>query len=576
MGQDFQQDVNQHNLLLEKAQQAAEGTISFDELMNLIEERQEQLNLLRQNFNDTVSRETEYLRELLRETIQNVDLSFDDYSRVLEEMMACAAEFDNKGVAGFFERLPEAYDILNLTFIGYRNDVLIARGPTTNPGINLLINHILLIKEGQPVENDFFRDVDMEKITAEGSLDMLKQQESNFFNDNLKLFYEKYLSFLKSTDEYSDLLKKLEESQPADGEMTEEESKTAEETKTKINEKLDQMQTNLKEMGDEYKKVDVDYYYVSYSYEPTPMPLLNIVINAGWDQIEGKCEKGMFQYFLDEFWQVFSGVKYSIDSITVSATPATEGEKSESERVMENLNRMEEAMNGLYKYLENDDLELFKKSMYSLISASEEYEKSLVYLQDLEKDSGKVTCFRCGFKNIAGKMTCVKCRALLPMVEQPKVVSQIDIKEGQEVSAETYPTGPQMTVYVKNLFESASGLVDGSVDIQTFETVLVQMEARLKNAYKQVKDVPRITPEIEKELGKEKAETMQKLLREASADYNEGLEFFSKGLEQFRNFMNDITVENLESAKETIWKGVTKLQKSMKVIEKEFKKEPVV
>ncbi len=575
MGQDFQQDFNQNNLLLEKAQQTAEGTISFDELMNLIEERQEQLNLLRRHFNDTVSGETEYIRELLRETIQNVNMSFDDYSRILEDMMTCAAEFDNKGIAGLIEHLPEAYESLNMTFLGYRSDALIARGPTTHPGLNLLINYILLMKEGQSVENDFFRDVDLEKIAVEGSLDMLGQQESNFFNDNLKIFYEKYYSFLKLTDEYFDLLKKQEDNQPQDREMTEEEVKLEEELKTNIKDKLEQMQKNLTELGVEYKRIDVDYYYVSYSYEPTSMPMLNLVINAGWDQIEGKCEKGMFQYFLDEFWQVFSGVKYSIDSIMVSATPATEGEKSESERVRENLNKMEEAVNGLYKYLDNDDLELFKKSMYSLISSSEEYEKSLTYLQDMEKDSGKVTCFRCGFKNIAGKMTCVKCRALLPMVEQPKVVSQIDIKEGQEVSAETYPTGPQMTVYVKNLFDSAQGLVDGSIEIQAFETVLVQMEGRLKNAYKQVKDIPRITPEIEKELGKEKAETMHKLLQEASTDYNEGLELFSKGLEQFRKFMNEITVENLEAAKETIWKGVTKLQNSMKVIEKEFKKEPV-
>lgn len=570
MGQEFLQDVNQNDLLIERAQQAAEGVISFDELMDSIEDRQEQLNLLRQDFNNTVSKEDEFIRELLRETIQNVDLSFDDYSRILEEMMSCAAEFNNKGVADLLEILAEAYDTLNMTFIGYRNDVLIARGPTTHPGLNLLITHILLIKEGIQAENDLFRDLEIEKISTEGSLDLLKQHESNFFNDNMKIFYEKYSTLLKSFDEFFDLLKKHEDNQHQDREMTEEEAKLVEELETKIKEKLEQMQKSLEELGGEYKKIDVDFYYVSYSYEPTSMPMLNLVINSGWDNIEGKCEKGMFQYFLDEFLQVFSSVKYSIDSIAVSANPSTESEKEETKRVAEDLNNMEEALNGLYTFLENDDLGLFKKSMDTLIAAAEEYEKSLMFLQNLEKDSGKVTCFRCGFKNIAGKMTCVKCRALLPMVEQPKIASQIDFREGQEVSAETYPAGPQMTVYVKNLFDSAQGLVDGSVEIQAFETIIKQMEARLKNAYKQGKDIPRITPEIEKELGKEKAENMLKLLTEASTDYNEGLEFFAKGLEQFKYFMNNISLENLEIAKETIWKGVTRLQKSMKIIEKEF------
>ena len=596
MNLNYQQDINENNLLIEKIQDVVEGNITFDEFMKLIEKRIGQIEQIQQSFSENVAEEDEFVRDLCMESIENVKLCIGDYLSVLENLMESTAEFNKKGIEETVDYIIEGYECMNIAFLGYRNDIMIARGPTTHAGLNTLYNDILLIKEDKITGEDLKQDIELEAITTEGTLAMLSQQESNFFNDGLAAFYTKYSELFDKFDEYFDLTEPREEEAVKEAteedkedkeekeekevkeepkEETEEEIKKREELKKKKEEKLDELLKAIEELGVEYKKIDVDFHYVAYSYEPTNMPMLNLVITTGRNLLEENSEKGMFQYFLDEFMQLFSSVKYRLDSISVSANPTSETEKEESKKVTDNLNTMEEALDGLYQFLENDDKELFEKNAGILVSLAEEFEKSIETLQTLEVDSGKVTCFKCGFKNTAGKMTCVKCRALLPMVEQPKIISQIDIKEGQEIAAETYPTGPQMTVYVKNLYDSGQGLIEGSVELPAFQKVLRQMEARLQNAIKRMSDIPRITPEIEKELGKDKAVNVQNLLKEANADYKEGLDYFAQGLEQFRIFSEDITLENYETAKETIWKGLTALQKSMKIIEKEFKKEPV-
>jgi len=156
------------------------------------------------------------------------------------------------------------------------------------------------------------------------------------------------------------------------------------------------------------------------------------------------------------------------------------------------------------------------------------------------------------------------------MVEQKPVSSEIDFREGEPETRQTVQSGPEMTVYIKNLFEAAQGLIEQTITPAQFENLLSKMEARLKNAFKAVREVPKVSQEIIKEIGRENAEKMHSLLTEAHSEYKEGLEIFSQGLSLFRDFSENVTVEMFEKAKQTLWRGVSKLQSSQRIIEKEF------
>jgi len=412
MSQDYYQDFEQNNLFIEKVQGVLDGSLKYDDFMKIIDNREKQVKELREAFNDSISAETPFVREICMESIQNVDLCFDDYCLALDDMAENVANFNRSALLEIAGQIAEIYYSLNLAFLGFRNDALIARGPTSHAGINLLLNSMEGIKQGAETEEGIRGNIEMEKSTSEQALQMLSTSESNFFNDNMKTFYNNYLKTIKKFDEYFDigkpqkpkeekkemseweklqeklgliikgktskddkmekaerekLLEKLnaqirekkaeekkkedeapqekeeevaagekkekpdteekkeetaEEEKKMDGsgeekkEETEEERKKKEEIARKKEEiakkkeeKIAEIQKQLEELGEQYKKIDIDYQIMSFSYEPTHLPMVNLVICSGRNFIEEKGEKGMFQYFLDELWHLFNGLK---------------------------------------------------------------------------------------------------------------------------------------------------------------------------------------------------------------------------------------------------------------------------
>jgi len=590
----YDEDINQNELLIQTIEEVIEGSTTFDRLMNLIEEREKQVVELMESFSDSVNMEDETVRQMCQESIDNVEISLRDYLSLLDELASFSADFNKQAIQTEIEKLDEMYNYLNLAFLMYRNDVWIVRGPTTHGGINMLIYTIVRLLHDEKIEDEFRNSIDMEIQMAENGIQVFSDAESNFFNDNIKAFYHDYLEELKKFDDYfkigteedeeikqdeaqkmkEDMIKRMLGQIPDTEEDKKEEDKEESDKEAQIikkkKEMLETMKKKLEELGERYKNYDVDYYYVSFSYEPTDLPLVNILINTGKEMMQGKAEKGMFNYFLDELSRLLDGIKYRFDSIKLGVKPSSELEKEEADRITKTMEKIQQSIEGFYQYLENDDKEIYKKSESDLLEASREFAISIDVLQRLSEDSGKVTCFKCGFKNPSGRMTCAKCRALLPMVERAEPQSQIDIIEGVQ---EGMPPrhGPQMTAYVKELLEKGQGLLDGAVEQEEFEKVLHQMEMRMKKASKAGSNIPRITDDIIEDLGEEKAEEMHETLEKASQKYNEGLKSFSIGLSLFRLFMNSISLDNYENAKKTIMEGVESLQESQGIIEKEFK-----
>lgn len=556
MVQDYNEDIRQNEFLISTIQEVIDGSTTFDQLMKLIEDREKQIDEWKQSFSDSVNMEDPAVREICLESINNVEYCINDYLFLLDELASFAADFDESAMQAEIEKLDEMYNYLNLAFMTYRNDILIVRGPTTHGGINMLINTIVRLLHNEQIDEEFNDNINYETAMAENALQVLEESESNFFNDNIKAFYEDYLEELEKFDDYFII-----------GEEEEEE----EEIIKKEKEMLEKMKKKLEELGEKYKRFDVDYYYVSFSYEPTELPVVNLLVNTGKELLAGKAESGMFQYFLDELSQLFNGVKYKFDSINLGVKSSSELEKEESDKIKKTMEKIEQSINGFHQFLENDNEEIYLESEKALVEASKEFAKSIETLQQLAKDSGKVTCFKCGFKNPPGRMTCAKCRSLLPMVERTELQPQIDIIEG--VQAGMPPRhGPQMTAYVKELLEKGQGLLDGAVEQEEFEKVLHQMETRLKSASKASGNIPEITDDIIMEFGEEKAEEMHAVLESASQKYNEGLTSFSMGLSFFRFFINNVSIEDFEKAKKTIMEGVGSLQDSQRLIEKEFNK----
>ncbi|MCD4784737.1 MAG: hypothetical protein K8T10_13025 [Candidatus Eremiobacteraeota bacterium] len=611
--QDYNEEIKQHELLIRTIQEVIDGSVTFDQLMELIENREKQIDELKQSFGDFVNMEEPAVKQICQESISKVEYCIDDYLFLLDELSSFAADFDKLALQAEVEKLDEIYNRLNLALLTYRNDVWIVRGPTTHGGINMLINTIARLLQEEKIDDEFRNEINMEISMAENALQHLAESESNFFNDNIKTFYQDYLKELKKFGDHFKIGKEEEEKiKQKEAEKMKEDlikqmlgqiPKTGEDKKVEIikkkemlddaekmkedlikqmlgqipktgedkKEMLDKMKKRIQELGEKHKKFDVDYYYVSFSYEPTELPIVNLLISTGKEMIAGRAEKGMFQYFLDELSQLFNGVKYKLDSINLGVKPSSGLEREEADKVAETMKKIEQALDGFYQFLENDEKEIYLKSESALVEASKEFAKSIETMQRLSEDSGKITCFKCGFKNLPGRMTCATCRALLPMVERTEHQPQIDIIEGVQTGMPPRH-GPQMTVYIKELLEKGQGLLDGTMKQDEFEKVLHKMETRLKGASKVSGKIPEITDGIIREFGEEKAGKMQAALKEASREYSKGLTSFSMGLSFLRFFINNVSVENFERARKTIMEGVESLQNSQSFIEKEFSK----
>lgn len=531
------------SLLLEKTRGVLVDSAPPQELLDLLPVADEELSALRQGFNESVSLETPDARQFCQPSIETVHSCFDDYIKILREIEGYGRTFNITLLRGTTLKIDEADKKLHQAFLAFRNDVMIARGPSSHGGLNLIINYLQRILYGEDVTGEFMQEIQNEFSLTRQIIATIDTLEQNVFNRGSRTFYGGYQQLLQQ------LASAL---QSRDGET------------------LARLLTDLQNLGDYYKHFDVNFLARLYSRSPTPLPLANLVMNTANNFVHGMGERDVFNYFLDQLRQVFNKVRYRYDEVTARMKPSTEAEREEAEFISKTLKDFAQALQFFEDLLENPDENYFLKCWDSLGTAAISFAQSVKALETLAEDSGKVICFNCGFRNVAGEISCRQCKAVLPQVED-KRTQVLNALEDEGITTQQEEQETQMTVYINKLFETAAGLAQGTVPATEFERVLADMDNRLQFIRRSAKPVPQVTPDMVSKMGPENADKLKFILEEAAASYREGLDDFIIGISKFHEFSNSLSVKSMEAAKDTVWKGVKKLQKAQALIKREFK-----
>lgn len=391
MYQDFATDADSNRDLVEAVRDLALGEDQTDIIFEKIEERERIYGEMRRLFNVTVSGEKEDVKEFCRDAIQSADRYFEEYFQILDEIRAQARDFNENKLVESARKLEETYHNLSMAFLIFHNDAMIARGPSSHGGMNTIINSLLRIQHGEQIQEQLKKEIEMELFMGEQALIALEAVEDNFFNGQLRKFYEDYLSVLKNFDEYFE---------------------------TGDNEILNGFLDELEAIGIDYKAVDVYYQSRALSQGPTRLPMLNLALNCAENFIKNECPEELFQYYLSELDQLYGGVRYRYECILATNEPGDESQVYEIEKLDRAMEDVADCLEGLYKILETRDENVFAGCREVIIKASDNVADAVDNFRRLAEEGKKLKCFRCGFENPPGRITCNNCNALLPVVEQ--------------------------------------------------------------------------------------------------------------------------------------------------------------
>ncbi|MHC9541659.1 MAG: hypothetical protein AB9903_19310 [Vulcanimicrobiota bacterium] len=535
-------DLTAVNALLQKIQAVLARTIPHYEILELIPGVEEELRMLRQAFSDTVLRESQDVQDYCQEAITRVYKCFDDFSDGLEALESQGADADFSVIENAAHAMFEGKANLNLAFVSFQNDALVARGPTSHAGINLILNGIDRLLAGHRCTDEVRMAIEREHMLSSQALSLIGSSEQNFFTRGLKIFYSTYLGLLQSLSSKIDHIDRNA---------------------------LEMLKKGLEKAGDRYRRYDMNYQVEASWYEPTSIPMVNMVINSGKYYLNGKGEKEVFQYFLEELKKRFSSIQGRYDALSSQSAAQNEQECYEAQRLAAALEVFNEAITGFEHFLQTEEVTFFTRSEELLLSTVDDMIETINRLHELGQVCATVTCFSCGGENVAGEIYCSFCRALLPQVEGTERSTVSAMADGGIHTGEK-SGGPVMTERVSQLFDAAQGLTDGSVTLEDYNKILREMEERLANAARVANDPPEPSAEMIQKLGAEQAERMKSLMREAASLYREGLDNFSQGLRLFRSFTENFSTQTLESGKASLWQALEKLQRAQTIVNDEL------
>lgn len=220
---------------------------SVEDLLAACEAAQQDLSQLRVDFDATVQAEHESVRPALGPEIEAVYRSFDDYGSLLLSCASYAQDFDTARLDSTLAGAPAAAIRLSLDFQRFREAALAQRGPSTHPGLNLVYTTATLLRQGSVGADAWQETVQTELERAQ---DWLEQDFSAFHaGAEVADFYQRYLELLEQLPDENG---------------------------------WDEWLETLLELGKDYAQVDGDALRRRYSYGPTSVPWVNLLVNGGW------------------------------------------------------------------------------------------------------------------------------------------------------------------------------------------------------------------------------------------------------------------------------------------------------
>ncbi len=217
------------------------------ELLEAIEQVGQDLVGMRREFEEVVAQQPEVIRPFLAPEIEYVGRSLDTYLRCLDSLASYGQDFEAVRLQEGLHNLPIAASRLALDFERFREASLALRGPTTHPGVNLILTEAQRFLKGEIEESTFKETFDRETLRAGEWLEQDLSERN--LGPELQAFYEQYLSLLQEP--------------PAP-------------------EQVEEWLQSMRELGTSYARMDVDSLRRQYAYGPSPVTWLNMLVHAAW------------------------------------------------------------------------------------------------------------------------------------------------------------------------------------------------------------------------------------------------------------------------------------------------------
>ena len=241
------EEVPQEIPVLEVIQKVQLKQAGPSELIEAIEAIGQDLARMRREFEEVVAQQPESVRPVLAPEIEYVGRSFDTYLRCLDSLASYGQDFESVRLQEGLTNIPIAASRLALDFERFRESSMALRGPTTHPGMNLVLTEAGRFQAGEISEEVFKESFDREMLRAG---DWLEQDLSERnLGPEVQAFYEQYLQLLQEP--------------PAP-------------------DQVEGWLQSLRELGTSYARIDVDSLRRQYAYGPSPVTWLNMLVHAAW------------------------------------------------------------------------------------------------------------------------------------------------------------------------------------------------------------------------------------------------------------------------------------------------------
>jgi len=536
--QDFPgNNMNGENLLIEACRGLIDNRIKLEDFNRIYDRAKTDLKDLRKDFDGTLSPQPDNVKRTCQVIIRDINRAFDEYERELNEIKSYFHTFDKNILENAISRIGELSNMLDQYLFEFRENALIALGPSRIPNLNLFFHTVYNIQQGMESTDKLAYYVEREGPIVEQLLDELDSREQT---QEIVAQKTAYIHFLETIDILAEYL------ESEDAELLESAGKL-----------LNQTVEMFKSAGDSF---DLD----KLSKYPTQSPSANIIINLSSGLLDGRTPPELFAENLDRLWEELELTRYRFDTIRRNPGDSRLVEE-EAEIVGETLVAFEEVLTEYFEALENWNLQYIEETNEKLKSVIMQIHQSMEIFDGISKKEGKVICVKCGYFNPPGLRYCEKCNFKLP-----KIVSAesdfLNMKEGADVSSGG-KTMPMMTENINRLFEAGTKVAGGEISIEEFEDVVIWMESKLEQAFQKAGPLPYTNPANLSPGEREKVKKMDEALKEAAEVYIQGLEDFEVGISFFRQYINTGNRQSIETGKQMIWQSAVKLQEVQKATE---------
>lgn len=522
----------QSNRLIEVCNALMEGKAGNDDLSSILEEMYDGIEKAKEDFLQEANKQGEKYVEQIKFEMEKVLECFENYQESMDEIGAYLEDGDKSHLKTGVEMVVEATGHL-LDGLALYESKSLQIGPTSFPVLNMLILLSQGFNRGDIPETEYRAMIQNAIKYFSLNVKELEEYKGDQAKSAVKVLLDGFTKFV-------DGLKRIDEFAQSHDESA-------------INEALEYIHESQKTIQEGYDK----YYDEIFLDGPTESPYANQLISI----IDGH-KKGIFNNeILAEHVGIYeeevTRTKNELEEI-LSQPYQSEDIDSELPRTEDSFDMLDDAVDDVKTYLEDNDKTHLDEAIRKLIEGTANLKKSQTAFEAIGEKEGKISCIHCGAYNDFGVKVCGKCGAILP---QMAGIEQSTFQLGESGQMASSATGQVvMTENLKKIVDATEALYEEEISFDEFEATLDWMEDNLRNSEGKVGAMSmKINTDAMSEAEVEAAEKLQTIMEDTLELMREGINDFYDGINTLRSYGDNPDPEILKNGIETCTRASAKI-----------------